>query len=228
METGTNAVVAQEAAALEASKAVEVQAARRYLYALGQSLFGGEPTEATLAAVDIDLLGQALDILGIAGDEGFSRALTAVRADVEGLSALASQYTRLFIGPITPAATPWESTYRSKSKALFRQETLEVRNAYRAQGFLPGAYPRVPDDHIALELAFLSLLARWAVDALEAGDSQDAARFSQVSRAFLDEHLLLWIDDYASDLEAAAPGSLYGALARLTTALAHRDRELLA
>lgn len=79
-----------------------------------------------------------------------------------------------------------------------------------------------------MELAFLSLLAGWAVEALEAGDSQDAIRFSQVSRTFLDEHLLLWIDDYAADLEAAAPGSLYGALGRLVAALAHRDRELLA
>ena len=143
---------------------VEIHSARRYLYALGQSLAGSEPTGARLEAVDAGILAEALAIVGIAGDFGLAERVAKARQD---LGAARSLYTRLFVGPATPQAMPWESTYRSRSRALFRQETLEVRNAYRAQGFLPQAYPKVADDHLALELGFLAALAGRAVDALQ-------------------------------------------------------------
>ncbi|NHM14223.1 hypothetical protein GMI68_05485 [Eggerthellaceae bacterium zg-886] len=206
-------------------QAVELNAARRYLYALGQSLLGNEPTAQRLSDASVALLPEALSIVGLEGDEGVADAVLCAQADVDGACAL---YTRLFIGPATPKATPWESTYRSRSKALFRQETLAVRNAYRAEGLLTEAYPKVADDHIAIELGFLAALAGRMVDAAEAGDQAAYDRSAAASAAFLQHHLLVWIGDYAADLEAEAPGSLHARLVRLLVAFVRRDAELLA
>ncbi len=226
--TGADAACATDATAETedaAERALEAHSARRFLYALGQTLLGSEPTAERLAAVDGELLAEALDIVGLAGDFGLAERVAEAREDAE---AACSLYTRLFIGPVPPAATPGESTYRSRSKALFRQETLEVRNAYRARGLLPQAYPRVADDHIAIELGFLAALAGRAVEGLQAADAEAVAVAEQASREFLAEHVLRWIDAYADDLSAVGSGSLYESLVRLMAALAHRDAELLA
>ena len=206
-------------------EAAAVHAARRYLYALGQLLLGGEPTIERLSSADADLLPDALEVVGLPDDFGTANALADARDHVEEACAL---YVRLFIGPVAPKALPWESTYRSRSKALFRQETLDVRNAYRSQGLLPQAYPKVADDHIAIELGFLAALAGRALDALQVGDETARREAEEASRAFLEGHLLRWADDYAADLAKAAPGSLYASLARLMGAFARNDAALLA
>lgn len=206
---------------MEASREtlMEQWSAKRYLYTLGQAIFGGEPSQEMLASADGELIGEAAAIMGLEDACGVTAALDAVAGDVEGARAL---YVRLFVGPGELRAKPWESTYLTKSKALFSRETLEVRNAYRAQGFLPAQYPRVADDHIALECGFLAVLSGRAVEALGAEDDEAYAAAAAAVEAFLDEHLLRWVDDYASDLEAAAPGSLFACMARLASEMAHR------
>lgn len=203
---------------------LEVQSARRYLYSLGQLLLGSEPTAERLASLDAGLLAEALEICGIADDGALVAGLTSAEEDVEGTRSL---YTRLFIGPVTPAATPWESTYRSNSKALFRQETLAVRNAYRAQGLLPQRYPKVADDHIAIELGFMAALAERMVDSLQAADGEAVGAARKASRSFLDEHLTRWVASYAEDLESEAPDTVYAAAVRLMADLVERDAKLL-
>ncbi len=203
---------------------IDLQSARRYLYALGQLLLGSEPTIERLEGADADLLAEALEICGLADDHGLAEGLAALRQDIDGACAL---YMRLFIGPATPEAMPWESTYRSNSKALFRQETLAVRNAYRAQGLIPQCYPKVADDHIAIELGFMAALAGRMLEGLQRGDAAFATGARQASRAFLDEHLARWINAYADDLEAAAPGTAYAAAARIASELVGRDATLL-
>ena len=38
---------------------------------------------------------------------------------------------------------PWESVYRGKQEFLFTDITLEVRDFYCSQGYLPQGYPHV-------------------------------------------------------------------------------------
>ena len=171
------------------------------------------------------MIAEAVAICGLPDDAGLAEALAMLGENIEGARVL---YTRLLIGPVTPTATPWESTYRSHSKALFRQETLDVRNAYRAQGLLPQAYPKVADDHIAIELGFLAALAERMAEGLQTGDAQAVAEAREASRAFVDEHLSRWAAAYADDLAVEAPGSAYAAAARLMAELAKRDAALLA
>lgn len=198
---------------------IEEWSAKRFVYALGQALLGGEPTAETLAGADGELIAEAAEILGLANDCGVAAAVKRASEDLEHTAA---QYVRLFIGPNELKAKPWESTYLTKSKTLFSRETLEVRNAYRAQGFLPAQYPRVADDHIALECGFMALLCGRAIEALSAGDEAQYRDATQAAQTFLEEHLLRWVDDYATDLAAAAPDSLFACVAKLVSKVAHR------
>ena len=198
---------------------MEEWSAKRFVYTLGQALLGGEPTAETLAGADGELISEASEILGLANDCGVAAAVKRASEDLEHTAA---QYVRLFIGPNELKAKPWESTYLTKSKTLFSRETLEVRNAYRAQGFLPAQYPRVADDHIALECGFMAQLCGRAIEALNAGGEAQYVDASRAAQAFLQEHLLRWVDDYAADLAAAAPDTLFACVANLVSEVAHR------
>ena len=202
----------------------DVLAARFYLYSTMQALLGSEPTDELFGRVDATFLQDALELTGCDDAESMASAVADAMGKAEDQAGL---YARLFLGPTKLACPPWESVYRSKSRALFQRSTLDVRNAYRAQGLLPQMYPRVADDHIALELGFLSALAQRALEAVQAGDAPAARKALEASRRFLDEHLNVWLGDYARDLQKEAPGSLYAAVAEAAEAFSARDGMLV-
>lgn len=111
---------------------------------------------------------------------------------VEAFEALRDDYTPLFIGPGKVKAPPWESIYFTKERSIFREETLAVREWYRRYGLESVKLYHEPDDHIGLELAFLSHLAGLAFQALEEGDSQ-FGELLQAQKTFLSEHTLKWV-----------------------------------
>ena len=125
--------------------------------------------------------------------------------------ALKDEYTRLFIGPGSLQAPPWESAYVSKEKLLFTTDTQAVRNYYRGAGLMCEAYPHVADDHIALELDFLRALGESEIEYRGAGDERMFWKAIQYQQDFLRDHLLKWVGLYEKALAAAAPTSPYAA-----------------
>jgi putative dimethyl sulfoxide reductase chaperone len=88
--------------------------------------------------------------------------MQAALADEEVLEALPVDYTRLFIGPFSPLAPPYESVYRGGE--VMGASTAAVMGLYRMAGFdLSGDFHEAPD-HIAAELEFVYVL--------QAGQSQ--------------------------------------------------------
>ena len=119
------------------------------------------------------------------------------------------EYTRLFIGPVSLVAPPWESVYGQKDAMLFQESTLEVRNTYRLFGLIPEGYPHVADDSLALELHFMALLAQRSLDAFYAGKYEDLAADLTGSEEFLDKHLLVWIPKFLERMKGARSNILY-------------------
>lgn len=132
------------------------------------------------------------------------------------LDKLNSEYTYLFIGPNALPAPPWESVYLSKEKALFQESTLKVRQAYLKYKFLPANYPREADDHLALELDFMAHLSQMAQEYIENGQIEKMKEVLADQKAFLNDHMLLWIDDFAKDIQKSKTHYLYPAMAELT------------
>ena len=126
-------------------------------------------------------------------------------------------YTRLFIGldAVMPVP-PWESVYLSRDHMVFQEETRQVREWYFRFNLAPEKLNREPDDHIALELVFLSRLAQLSLMALEQNDLQSSRSYSQAQADFLTEHLLRWGLVWCRRMEEHARTDFYRGLGYLT------------
>lgn len=227
---------------------------RAFFYELAHVVFSGEPDENLLAVLASEDCRATLEAL--AGECAAVAPLAAYAAtlpdDADARVAEAERcriaYNRAVAGlGARRTSHPWESAYTSSKKLLMQRETLAVREAYRAFGYLPEMYRQVPDDHLSLECAFLAALAQKSVAALEAADvpiaaleAADAptaaleadgapslAGLVEGQRAFLADHLLKWIDAYAADLHADVPDTLYDYAATALAAYAEADAVFL-
>lgn len=208
---------------------------RAFFYELAHVVFSGEPDENLLAVLASEdcrdtletLAGECAAAAPLAAyaaalpDDGDERAAEVERCRVAYNRAVAGLGARR-------TSHPWESAYTSSKKLLMQRETLAVREVYRAFGYLPEMYRQVPDDHLSLECAFLAALAQRSVAALEAGDDATASMLAEGQRAFLEGHLLKWIDAYAADLHADVPDTLYDMAATALAAYAAEDARFLA
>ena len=69
------------------------------------------------------------------------------------------EYTTLFLGPGVPKAPPCESFYRTSERIFFGSTSFEMKAALNAHGLESKRKYRQPEDHIGLELMFLSVLS---------------------------------------------------------------------
>lgn len=205
-------------------------AGRAFFYQLAHTVFSGEPDDQLFNALASepcrDVLGEMSVVcpeMGALSD--FCDSLAREGADWRALlDTTLSDYNRVIAGlGGNRDSHPWESAYTSSKKLLFQVETLEVRNAYRAFGYLPQMYPKVADDHIALECAFLAQLAQKQLDA----EGEEFQHLVEGQLGFLRDHLLKWIDQYVCDMRNDAPGSLYEITASALASFARADEEWL-
>ena len=134
----------------------------------------------------------------------------------ESLVNLKTDYVRLFSGIGKSPVIPWESVYFSDNRLLFQEQTLDVRAWYRRFGLEAEKIHREPDDHIGLELLFLSHLAALGIQAL---NEQNNARFEELlnaQREFLKQHLGAWALTWCGLVEENARTDFYKGLAYLT------------
>lgn len=196
---------------------------RRFLYTLLARAFASEPDETLLAVVMDGRTGEECALLD--DEDGAGRRLWRVLADEAAADEddrLRSEYTRLFLGPEKLPAPPWESVYVNGEPLLFQESTLVVREAYRRSGYVSAGYPREADDHVAIELDFMATLA---AKTCEAADDRDALA---AQLAFLEEHLLGWLDSFAARLGSCDTVSgFYPSFARLAALACRRDADVL-
>ena len=164
-------------------------------------------------------------------DEGYLRLAKYLSNTWENsLTDLAVDYTRVFIGhgvDAYSAAYPFESVYTSEKRLLMQEARDEIVEVYRESGFAVDASWEDPEDHIALELEYMQMMARRARQALEAGEDGRALELLDEQRTFLLRHLLSWTPFLANDMERIAQTDLYQGLALLTRGLLAQDREFL-
>jgi putative dimethyl sulfoxide reductase chaperone len=208
--------------------------ARAFAYDVVKSAFAQEPSPAYLRLL-VD--GGILQVFPFADSEtGIAQAVRRVEGylgqpDVmsgEHCDRLRWDYTRMFIGPGTPCAPPWESIYRDAEHLHFSGETLAVRQAYGKYGLAPKGFGREPDDHLGLELEFMQKLSEMAKEKAGAGDEPGVVEGLTDQAAFLDAHLLRWVPAWSKDVVRGAETEFYRGMAQLLEAYLHFDRALLA
>ena len=164
-------------------------------------------------------------------DAGYrSIALYCAGHREDALLDLARDYARVFIGHgnnAYAAAYPFESVYTSEKRLLMQEARDEIVQVYREGGLQIDPSWRDPEDHIALELEYMQLMARRTCDALREGDDGRALVLLDGQRAFLVRHLVSWTPFLVKDIERLAQTGLYQGVALLTKGLLAEDRRFL-
>ena len=149
----------------------------------------------------------------------------------DGLIELARDYVRAFIGhglDSFSASYPYESVYTSEERLLMQEARDEVVAIYRSVGLDKRDGWTDGEDHVALELEFMQVLAERAADALEAGREDEAASLLSLQGSFLEEHLASWVPMMTADMRRFVKTDLYRGLAELTDGFLEADGEFLA
>jgi TorA maturation chaperone TorD len=208
---------------------------RSYLYKLLQRIFGDEPNLGFLVIVTSSHTKESLELILEGGDNKFdtfydlfANLAQLLQDDPKGtLDKLKSEHTALLVGPNKLPAPPWESVYRSKERLIFQESTLKVRQEYLKYNFLPAKYPHEADDHIALELDFMANLAEWAWERFEKGKHEEAKKLLADQKAFLENHLLFWIGDFAEQIQQSKTHYFYPPIALFMEQVLKIDRNLV-
>ena len=144
---------------------------------------------------------------------------------------LAVDYAHIFLAAGSTKdearAVPFESVFTSETGMLMEQARDDVYHAMRAEGLLPQAELRVPEDHLAFECEFMGALAQRTADALARGDETEARRLVGVQADFRACHLANWVGTFTEAVLACCRTRFYAGIARMTDAFVRVDGELL-
>ena len=187
-------------------------------------------SRALVAAPDAALLDALLDDVS---DEEAEGALTEFYAEARGgdriqlRTDIAADYNQLFLGMSAHPVAPYESVYTSEEGLLMQEARDEALEAYHAWGLsVPDTFD-LPEDHVALELELMALLASRTTEAAKAGDGDGAAELVAAQHSFADEHLA-WVAVLADDIQKRARTAFYYGIAALARDTVAADRALLA
>lgn len=127
-------------------------------------------------------------------------------------------YTRMFIGPFTLPAPPWESSYVRKDKLLFQGTTMNVRKYYEKYGMVVTDFNIEADDHIGLELDFIFQLNELCIEEVESNSQGNVKRLEHLimeQQSFLNDHLLKFSQKFSETVIREANTQFYQGLAKI-------------
>jgi TorA maturation chaperone TorD len=124
------------------------------------------------------------------------------------------EYARLFVGPHRLPAPPYGSVYLGAGRGVMGESTLQVLDYYSEEGVdVDGEFHELPD-HISAELEFAYVLMSRQLAALANGWLQEAGKYEQKHRRFLEDHLIPWIGPFCQAILDSARNPYFESLAR--------------
>lgn len=208
--------------------------ARMFGYEMFYHLLGGAPTAELLdvlsSAEAQEILDEYEDVEAIAALRQQLAAYTEMLPDEQQafVEAAKDEYTRVFVGPASLPASPYESPYvGSHDTALLQENTLAVRRIYRDYGLEPKRLQAVPDDHIAFMCAFMVRRSQCALGCFDEDRPESLGSELLAQSNFLGSHVLNWVDIFAESVvtsKAASGDVLYPTVLRALAAFAESDR----
>ncbi len=141
--------------------------------------------------------------------------------------AIEKEYTRLLRGLEEGYGPPphYESVYRENR--LVGDTTADVIRCYQQAGFGDIDPDAGPQDHIGVELKFMSLLCLQEYQAWQNHDAALAYEKMQLQQSFLQQHLMAWMPDFCQQLIEQSQHDFYTAIGRLTLDALSPEMELL-
>jgi putative dimethyl sulfoxide reductase chaperone len=150
-------------------------------------------------------------------DGALREAPSGQKAPNETLDELAAEYASIYLN-CRYQASPTESYWLDEDGLERQAPMFAVRMWYQEYGIKTENWRMRPDDHLVLELAFLSYLIKL-----------DERIFTLRQAAkFLDEHPLRWIKDFSSRIVLRCNSAFYAGANILTASYIDRLRDVLA
>ena len=187
--------------------------------------------------IDADLLQQMHDMKYRVntGNEKVDKAHKLIATYLSGiwentLTELAADYMRTFFGHGYnghAAAYPFESVYSSEKRLLMQSARDEVLALYRAAGLEKQESWKEGEDHIALELEYMQILAGRSAEALESGDEKSAKKLLKSQKNFIVDHLGGWVPLLTEQMEHFASTDFYKGVGYMCEGFIETDYEVL-
>ena len=128
---------------------------------------------------------------------------------------LKEDYIRLFSGPEMPLAPAFESLYRKKELPGLYNQFSGVTEFYNAYGWTSKFRTKIKDDHLAVELLFLTCL----IDKYLA--YEDVACSNEMKKEilrYIDSHILQWIPEWNKNIQLYSETMSYKGIGTLILA----------
>ncbi|MEN1759774.1 molecular chaperone TorD family protein [Anoxynatronum sibiricum] len=149
--------------------------------------------------------------------------MLSVLESTDDLSPLVQEFLTLFVGPKTLLAPPYGSLYLEDKGQIMGPSTFEAMKYYEAAGLQKSKTMHEPDDHLRIELEFISYLIGRVLESSESNRMEAAVKFAQLQTTFLERHLGNWVHPFANNMENQATSDYFKALARLTILFVGQD-----
>jgi len=131
----------------------------------------------------------------------------------EMLLELERDYTRMFFSSKPRLAYLFESVYREGK--LLQESTFEIAGLYRDAGLLLNEDFRLPPDHIAVELEFLSFLFFKEIEGLKSGNKEMVEYARELQDVVINKHLRPFALNVAERVAKHARTPLYRTVAQV-------------
>jgi len=130
---------------------------------------------------------------------------------------LHEDYLRLFVRPLPPLAPAFESLYSKEIADTSGYNSLNVTEFYESYGWVSKFKSRIKDDHIGIELLFLTLL----IDKyMTLDDEACQGEMRKEIRRFINHHILSWVPQWNKKIQENASTLSFKGIANLIQACA--------
>ena len=130
-----------------------------------------------------------------------------------GLLELERDYTHMFFSSKPRLAYLFESVYREGR--LMQESTFEIAGLYHDAGLVLNEDFRLPPDHIAVELEFLSFLFFKEIEGLNGGNKEAVEYARELQKKVVNEHLKPFVLNVAERVGKHARTKFYRTIARV-------------
>lgn len=132
------------------------------------------------------------------------------------------EFTKLFIGPPSPSAPPWETLYAPGNSSVgFGEATVDMRRRLTDAGMAVVNENRQYEDHIGIELLYLCELCRRL-------SHEDSPESESTVADYIVQRPLSWIAAFRQRVEEHAPVGYYAPLARYAESVLSAHLALIA
>ncbi len=212
---------------------IEVLRGRADSYRLFSRLFLKPLTDEDIEILaSMDLISRAAE-LGSTGllAQGFNDMGRGLRKRHTGTrQQLATDFTMCFDGIESigeEVAVPYASVFLGEKALLNQEPRHKVYKIFIAEGIMLKSTVRLPEDHLSFELEFLAILSDRAVAALETEERSRAQRALELSREFISEHILTWIDLFSDRASKLLKTRFYNGVLQATRGYLELDLEVI-